>query len=72
MNCKLGRLVRFLVSMNALVIACFWMGRSEFVIPQSDWRGLVVDNCALLVGMAASVSIALMCLKPNAGREGGA
>jgi hypothetical protein len=51
--------------MNVLVASCFWMGRSEFVVPLSDWRGLVYDNLALLAGMAAATSIALMCLKPN-------
>ena len=65
MNCKLRRLVRLAVSLNTLVIACFWMGRSEYVIPLSDWRGLVFDNIALLAGMASALSIALMCLKPN-------
>ena len=65
MNCKLERLVRLIVSLNVLVIACFWMGRSEYVVPLNDWRGLIYDNIALLAGMASSISIILMCLKPN-------
>ena len=69
MNCKLRRLVRLGVSLNVLVIACFWMGHSECVFPLSDWRGLVYDNIALLAGMASCISIGLMCLKPNACSE---
>ena len=66
MNCKLRRLVRVVASLNTLVVSCWWMGRSEFVVSLSDWRGLVYDNLALLAGMAAAISITLMCLKPNA------
>ena len=65
MNCKLRRLVRVVASLNTLVVSCWWMGRSEFVVSLSDWRGLVYDNLALLAGMAAAISITLMCLKPN-------
>jgi hypothetical protein len=56
-------------SLNTLVVSCWWMGRSEFVVSLSDWRGLVYDNLALLAGMAAAISITLMCLKPNVPAE---
>ena len=59
------RLILTIVCMNALVLSSFWMGRSKYVIPLDSWRGLIVDNIVLLVGMAAAIGIAWLIFNPK-------
>ncbi|MBN2162430.1 MAG: hypothetical protein JXR25_02875 [Pontiellaceae bacterium] len=62
---KFNALVRFLISINLLVLACYWLGKSESVFAYSDWRGLVSDNLSILIVMGSVISLAYMSLKPN-------
>ena len=60
-------LIRLALSLNVLVISCYWLGCSEYVLPLADWRGLVCDTVAVLTGMGAAAGIISMCLKSNGG-----
>ena len=52
-----------IISLNSLVFASFWLGRSKYVFPLDSWLGLIADNVALLVGMASSLALAWLILK---------
>jgi hypothetical protein len=57
------RLIITITCMNVLVMCSFWMGRSKYVIPLDSWKGFVIDNVVLLLGMTASFWIVWMIFR---------